>query len=129
MKSTLTQLSSFGDTINVVVVGASGGIGSSMTSHLADMKNVRHIVALSRTAIEGTGKIFSHHIDLEDVESIEVAAQFSKTVLEDIQVVIVASGLLHDKSMQPEKALRQIDGNNFSRSMAVIPLKKYRSPT
>ena len=119
MTSPLTKLSSFGDTMNAVVVGASGGIGSSVTSHLAAMTNVQRIVALSRTPVRGTHKIFSHHIDLEDAESIEVAAQFAKTVLQDIQVVIVASGLLHDKAMQPEKALRQIDGDNFARAMAV----------
>ena len=71
MTSPLTKLSSFGDAMNAVVVGASGGIGSSVTSHLAAMTNVRRIVALSRTPIRGTHKIFSHHIDLEDVESIE----------------------------------------------------------
>ena len=115
----LTQLSSFGDSINAVVIGASGGIGSSMTSHLAEIENVRGILALSRTPIVATGNIFSHHLDLEDAKSIEVAAQFAKTVLKDIQLVIVASGILHDKEIQPERALRQIDGENFARVMAV----------
>ena len=119
MTLNLTRLSSFGDNINAVVIGASGGIGSSMTSHLAEMENVRGILALSRTPIEATSKIFSHHIDLEDANSIEVAAQFAKTVLKDIQLVIVASGILHDKEVQPEKALRQINGENFAKVMAV----------
>ena len=115
----LTQLSSFGDTMNAVVIGASGGIGSSMTSHLASMENVRRIVALSRTPIQETGKISSHHIDLQNAESIDAAAQFAKTALQDIHLVIVASGLLHDQAMQPEKAMRQINGDNFARAMAV----------
>ena len=119
MISPLTQLSSFGDTMNAVVIGASGGIGSSMTSHLAGMENVRRIVALSRTPIEETDKISSHHIDLQNAESIDVAAQFAKSALQDIHLVIVASGILHDQEMQPEKAMRQINGDNFARVMAV----------
>ena len=119
MTSSLTRLSSFGEAINAVVVGASGGIGRSITSQLAGMENIHRICALSRTPIESTNKVTNHFIDLEEERSIEFAARFAKRVFGDIQLVIVASGLLHDKAMKPEKALRQIDKDNFARSMAV----------
>ena len=86
---------------------------------VAGMENIHRICALSRTPIESTNKVTHHFIDLEEVRSIEFAAQFAKRVFGDIQLVIVASGLLHDKAMKPEKALRQIDKDNFARSMAV----------
>lgn len=110
-------LSNFGSDLNVVVVGASGGIGRGFIEHLADCDKVVRVFAFSRAeAVFESEKVIWGAIDYADESSIEAAAQSVGVA----DIVIVATGLLHDKAgLSPEKALRDINTANLAKSYLV----------
>lgn len=78
--------------MRAVVIGAGGGIGAALADALAEEEN--DVVRLARA-----------ELDLTDEATIAAAAaQVGKADL-----VIVATGLLHDARHGPEKALRDLD--------------------
>ena len=93
-----------------IVVGASGGIGAAFVRCLR--QDGVDVVALSRS---GSGE---SRIDIEDEASISAAAS-RLTAGAPVRLVIVATGLLHDATMQPEKTYRQLDADNLARSFRV----------
>ena len=112
-------LTSFCDGATAVVVGASGGIGSAVVHQLAQSPKMRRVLALSRVPDEMGGKVKSGRINLEDESSIEAAASLASEVLGEIHLIFVATGILHDGRIKPEKALRSIDPASISRVFAV----------
>jgi NAD(P)-dependent dehydrogenase (short-subunit alcohol dehydrogenase family) len=106
----MSVLNSFPKTLNVVVIGASGGIGSEFVRQLDDDERVAHVHALARNpAYESSGKIVSGRIDICDEDSINAAAA-AVTASGKLDLVIVATGILHGgEAIQPEKSARDID--------------------
>lgn len=94
-----------------VVIGASGGIGSAF----ADLLNGAgaEVVRLSRSAVSQ-----SDRIDLTDELSIAAAAERASSG-GPIDLVFVASGLLHGDGIAPEKSWRDLSGDWLARSFAV----------
>lgn len=95
-------------TPHAVVVGASGGIGRALVDRLqADGWRVR-----------GLARSFSgpDRIDLLDEASIAAAAG---SLGDPPDLVIVATGLLHDAIGGPERSLRALDPDRLARSFAV----------
>lgn len=82
-----------------VVVGASGGIGRAIADALEEEGAYDTVHRLSRSG-EGIG------IDITDEESIRHAAQ---AIGGSVELVIVATGLLHSGGKGPEKAINEID--------------------
>lgn len=109
----MVELSSFQPEANVAVIGASGGIGSALCHALAGSNAVRTVHALSRTRIRFNDQsIRSTHVDLLNESSIaDAAEQLGKAGALDL--VIVATGMLHRGDLQPERAMREIDGANM----------------
>lgn len=107
------QLSTFRPATNVVVIGASGGIGSALCRQLARGETIGTVHALSRKTVPAPASLIRPFaIDLSDEASIEAAAEHvSKDA--PLDLVIVASGLLHHDGLQPEKLLRELDGDNM----------------
>ena len=95
-------LSTFASSLRAVVIGASGGIGSAFVDLLRDRGEV---IALARA-----------DLDLTDPASIAAAAARTGGPLD---LVIVATGLLHDAHGGPEKSLRDLDPARLARSFAV----------
>ena len=94
-----------------IVIGASGGIGAALAARLsAAGLDVR---ALSRRAASAAS-----FIDITDETSI-VAACAASAGTPPLRLVIVASGLLHDGDLAPEKSMRALDGERLARSFAV----------
>lgn len=93
---------------NVVVFGASGGIGGALVVQLAADPSVARIHAASRRAIDySDSKIIPLSFDLSDESTIADAAA---TVGAPLDLVCVATGMLHrDGGPAPEKSLRAID--------------------
>ena len=112
-------MTSFGDRTTAVVIGASGGIGSAITHQLSQSPNVARVLALSRRPTKQNEKLASGPIDLEDEKSIQVAANLAKKVLGEVNLVFVATGVLHDRTMKPEKALRSIDAVNIIHALNI----------
>lgn len=93
-----------------VVIGASGGIGGAIADALEEEG-----VAVARYARSLPG---DSHIDIEDEASIAAVAQrIANGPAPDL--VIVATGLLHDAGHGPEKAIDQLSPDWLARNFAV----------
>jgi NAD(P)-dependent dehydrogenase (short-subunit alcohol dehydrogenase family) len=99
-----------------VIVGSSGGIGAALCAALADRGARVH--ALSRGGAPGDARLIPGRIDIEDEASIARAAA---TLSEQgpLDLVIVASGLLHAADLAPEKSYRQLSAASLSRYFRV----------
>lgn len=101
-------LQSFGQPINVAIVGASGALGSAFVRQLADDPSVKGILALSRSPQEfELPGIDTAIIDLADPDSISSAVENASSRA-PFDLLIIASGILHTESVQPEKAANQL---------------------
>jgi NAD(P)-dependent dehydrogenase (short-subunit alcohol dehydrogenase family) len=111
------EFRSFGHDMNVVVVGASGGIGRALTMKLAQSSAVRRITACSRSRpAPADPKIRHHRLDLTDEATIADAAQSVASEGSALDLVFVASGILHDgEALRPEKTWRALDGAALER--------------
>lgn len=115
------SLSSFDSGMRVAVVGASGGIGHALTTILADSPAIHQIVACSRSgAVPSHPKIRPHGLDLDKEETIEAVARAASADGDDLDLVIVATGILHDEDgLRPEKTWRALDGTALERVFRV----------
>ncbi|MBU1335642.1 MAG: SDR family NAD(P)-dependent oxidoreductase [Alphaproteobacteria bacterium] len=104
------DLATFPPTGLAVVIGASGGIGAALHQALSQSEGFDTVVGLSRSA-DG--------FDLTDEASIAQAAASVAALGLPLRLVIVATGLLHDGAMQPEKSWRQLDPQQLARSFAI----------
>jgi NAD(P)-dependent dehydrogenase (short-subunit alcohol dehydrogenase family) len=92
--------------MKVLVVGASGGLGREFLSQLNADPRVTHSVAWSRSLVQSTSPATSSsHVDLMDEGTIAAAA----AQLGEIDLAIVATGLLHSDALLPEKTWRALD--------------------
>lgn len=92
--------------MNNVVIGASGGIGRAVADILEQRGEVVH--RLSRR---------EQGLDLADEPSIAAAA--AALPFPAIDRLIVATGMLHEEGLAPERSLRQLDAERLLRSFAV----------
>jgi NAD(P)-dependent dehydrogenase (short-subunit alcohol dehydrogenase family) len=116
----MSLLSNFDDNLNIVVIGASGGIGSGFIQHLLNEDKVKTLHALSRSSLDMVHeKLNSISIDITDEASVEKACN-SVSQEAPLDIVIVATGMLHDESgVDPEKSLRDISSDNFEKIFSV----------
>ena len=98
------ELASFGSGLNVVVIGASGGIGGALADILEACGVVSNIVRLSRSPFAIHSDSAWLHIDLEDEQTIARAASELTQIADMWHLVIVATGILH----KPEKTWREL---------------------
>jgi NAD(P)-dependent dehydrogenase (short-subunit alcohol dehydrogenase family) len=104
----MDSLTSFKPGSNAVVIGSSGGIGRSFVSALEADPSFAQVSTFSRSNPD-------RGIDLADEASIERAAN---SVGDELDLVIVATGILHDQQVQPEKAMRELDGSAMATVLA-----------
>lgn len=95
------HLTSFTAPATAVVIGATGGIGAAVRDKLELSPTFDRVIALSRQA---GGDCLP--LDLTDEDSIRAAAE---AIDQPLDLVFVATGVLHSDAFQPEKALRQLD--------------------
>ncbi|MDR6789529.1 NAD(P)-dependent dehydrogenase (short-subunit alcohol dehydrogenase family) [Sphingomonas sp. BE138] len=88
--------------MRAVVIGAAGGIGAALADALAEEDN--DVVRLARA-------------DLDVTEEATIAAAAERVGKADM--VVVATGLLHDADHGPEKALRDLDPIWLAKQYAV----------
>ena len=113
----MTLLTSFGESVQAVVIGASGAIGGALVDQLAACANVHSIRACSRIPRRHeSSKVEARPIDILDERSIEAAL----AGLDRIDLAIVATGRLHEQGgMQPEKSWRSLETPALLQSFAV----------
>lgn len=88
--------------MRAVVIGAGGGIGAALADALAEEEN--DVVRLTRA-----------ELDLTDEATIAAAAAH----VGKADMVVVATGLLHDADRGPEKALRDLDPAWLAKQYAI----------
>ena len=96
------------------VVGASGGIGRAFATALAADPSIERVFALSRSgaSVDGANALA---MDIEDEASVASAAER----VGPVDLVIVATGILHDGTFQPEKNWNALSAGNLARSFAI----------
>jgi NAD(P)-dependent dehydrogenase (short-subunit alcohol dehydrogenase family) len=107
----MVTLSSFDPGGVAVVVGASGGIGAALCD---EIQSSGRFAAIERWSRSGKPAV-----DLVDEASIAAAARRVAEQGLALRLVIVASGVLHEDVIQPEKSWRAIDPETMARSFAI----------
>lgn len=111
------MLNSFGPGLNVAVAGATGGIGAAFCARLAEMPSVDRLFTLS---CEPGSDPTDLYLDVTDEASISAAAAAIRSRAGTLNLVLVATGTLHDGGdFQPEKSWRSLDGEGFDRAFRV----------
>ncbi|WP_371397818.1 SDR family NAD(P)-dependent oxidoreductase [Fretibacter rubidus] len=109
----MTLFKSFPDDLRVAIIGASGGIGAAMVDACVADPKVARVHALSRQGrSHPSPKVANLTFDFTDEASIEAAAVALKEV-GPLDIVIVATGLLHGQGIAPEKNLRALSYDGF----------------
>ncbi|KRE05007.1 short-chain dehydrogenase [Bosea sp. Root381] len=101
-----------------VIFGASGGIGGALVEAVAASGAYSSVHAVSRSPRAAPRGVTVHRADLTDEESIaRVAAMVEATG--HVGMLIVASGVLHEGDITPEKSLKAIDPAALAQLFAV----------
>lgn len=87
-----------------IVFGSSGGIGAGFVEQLKQDPHCGEVIGLSRSTDPG--------FDLTDEASIAALAQ---ALDGEFHLVVVATGILSDEMISPEKALRALEPGNLSK--------------
>jgi NAD(P)-dependent dehydrogenase (short-subunit alcohol dehydrogenase family) len=100
------------------VFGASGGIGSALVRRLSSDTRCGSVQSGSRRSFEDGHGSQSFAFDLENEETIIQAVQkMAEQGAPDL--VIVATGLLHDPEIRPEKSMRALNAEALERSFRI----------
>lgn len=105
-------LESFASPLRALVFGASGGIGGAFTAILQAHPRVGAVRAASRSAAAPWA------FSLEDEASIAAVAAAAGAE-GPLDLVFVATGMLHEPSLQPEKSWRSLSAEALARAFAV----------
>ena len=110
--STLPDLASFAPGLRALVFGAGGGIGAAFVTELGAHPRVAKVYAAARSAEA------PWQFDLTDEASIEAVAK--ATAAEGpLDLVLVATGVLHSPTMRPEKTWRSLDAAALAEAFAI----------
>jgi len=116
----VSVLNTFHPESNVVVIGASGGIGGALVDLLATDPRVASLHAFCRsTDTRNRDRVKMGQLDVTDESSISAAAE-ATAASGPVDLVIVASGILHrGPDIQPEKSLRELDPQNLMTAFSI----------
>lgn len=93
---------------SAVIVGASGGIGRALVCALAESQAYAPIFALSRSETSFPQIVRTYPIDLGD-EATVAAAAAEVGQAGPVGMIIVATGILHQDGISPEKTFKVLD--------------------
>lgn len=94
---------------SIVVVGSNGGIGAALIKQMRCEMPEATIHALARKATESDlPNVIDYCVDFEHEPSIE---QVRDVIVQHgtIDLMVIATGLLHSEEVKPEKTLKQLD--------------------
>ncbi len=99
-----------------MVIGAGGGIGAALVAALVMSGAFATVHALSRAPDPANDRVHTGVIDVTSEDSIAAAAA---AIGRPIDLLIVATGMLHEAGRMPEKSLRSLDALALARIFAV----------
>jgi NAD(P)-dependent dehydrogenase (short-subunit alcohol dehydrogenase family) len=106
--------------LTAVLAGASGAIGGAMLKHLLIMSNVQQIYVIGRRAQAfNDSRIIAILCDVTKETDLAALNARLKSDNASVNLVINATGLLHDDDIKPEKALAQLKLSALQLSFAV----------
>jgi NAD(P)-dependent dehydrogenase (short-subunit alcohol dehydrogenase family) len=112
-------LRSLGPDLRVIIIGASGGIGRGFLDQFERSLQVSQVFALSRSADAGTqGKVTSLAFDLTNEDNIAASAELLRHSGK-FDLILVATGLLQDDGITPEKNMRAITRESLLKSFEI----------
>jgi NAD(P)-dependent dehydrogenase (short-subunit alcohol dehydrogenase family) len=98
----------------IAIIGVSGGIGNSLLEHYLLNKNLSEVYAFSRTPIQHSDhRVKAACIDFSNTKSIEQAVLDTKP--HSLDLVIAATGILHEEQITPEKTLKNLNEENITK--------------
>ena len=109
------MFTSFPEPITACVFGASGGIGAAFVEQLVADPSVKAVHVGARSSIAQTDKVYPFAFDLTDEASIAAAA----AEIGKLDLIIIATGMLHDGAQQPEKSFRGQSADAYARAFAI----------
>lgn len=114
----VNHLPSFAQGYRALVFGATGGIGAALVSALANDPRCAVVFAAGRRTMAGAPKVRPLRFALDDEASIEsCVAQATQGGALDL--VIVATGLLHDERIKPEKSWAALEKEALQQAFLV----------
>ncbi|MFV1463578.1 MULTISPECIES: SDR family NAD(P)-dependent oxidoreductase [unclassified Phaeobacter] len=94
---------------HIVIIGASGGIGSALVDHFA-ARNPASLTAVARGALPPKAGVDSYRADITDEDQLAGFADDLRRRGIAPDLVVVATGVLSDEAgLKPEKSYRQQD--------------------
>ena len=100
---------------NIAIIGSSGALGAEFTKQLANLypdTSVHAFTSQNNLKKESNNNITYHPINYKDESSIEKASAITAKT-SAIDMVIVATGMLHNKDIMPEKSLHDLSEQKF----------------
>jgi NAD(P)-dependent dehydrogenase (short-subunit alcohol dehydrogenase family) len=106
----MTDLDTFPQGFQAIVIGATGGIGGAFVEALVSHPRCGRVVALSRAS--------TPRVDLLDEQTL-AAASAALSASGPFHMIITAVGILQNNELQPEKSLRALTPDQMARSFAI----------
>ena len=110
------SLASLDDGYTAAVFGASGGLGRAFVEQLAADPRCARVHAGRRSShAQGHPKVVPFSFDLTNPASLEAAAE----AIGATDLVIIATGVLHDETLAPEKSMRALNPAQMNLAFAI----------
>lgn len=103
---------------NIAIIGASGAIGQALVTELRNTTGARSVLALARNPDRIENATHTHAIDITDEASVEKAATWTREHA-PLDMVFVATGILHTDTISPEKSWRALDIDAMAEVFAI----------
>ncbi|MBV9388069.1 MAG: SDR family NAD(P)-dependent oxidoreductase [Chroococcidiopsidaceae cyanobacterium CP_BM_ER_R8_30] len=131
------------ESINVLVVGASQGIGLGFVRHLLCKERIGQIYAtyrdrqqskdLSALSAQYPDRLILISMDITDEEQIAQGIAQLRCKIDKLHLVLYCVGFLHEGNIQPEKSLQQLRADHLLRyfevnSIGAVLLAKHVLP-
>ena len=105
--------------MKIAIIGASGTIGQAFLKNFLKNQKTQKLYTFSRSNISFDDvRIIHHFIDIEDEGSIEKAAS-SIPYNEQLDYIIVTTGILSINNILPEKSIKDLSYTKFNKLYAV----------
>ena len=103
----------------IIIIGGSGAIGKAFVEFYKEQNSSNIVYSFSRSNNPVDNEnIINSYIDIQDEVSIAEAAEFSKK--EDyFDKIIVATGVLHDDDLSPEKTYKNINSTSMGKVFSI----------